>query len=169
MHAAPQLIAEQRRRFRRPAQYRRRCTHYHKEHGMQLQDSRGCMPCCMWHALRAVPRRRRTLPDEALAVLVDVGKVLLRLALVGRAQPLVVLDGPPRGRCLLPGLVLRHREEAQALPALGRLQQRQPWRACMRLWTVMLCLGGKQCASFWSLAGRRQGAMPDMVQLHAEV
>jgi hypothetical protein len=66
-----------------------------------------------------------TFVHEGLAVQVDVSKVLLRLLLVGCPQPLVILDGPPGRCCLLPSLVLWHREKCQLLLALGRLHVEQ--------------------------------------------
>jgi hypothetical protein len=46
---------------------------------------------------------------------------------------LVVLDGPAGARSLLPGLVLGHREEGQALLALARLHTRMRAHACTDL------------------------------------
>ena len=82
------------------------------------------------HAVVQREMQLPTLVHKGLAVQVDGGKVLLRLLLVGRPQPLVVLDGPPGGCGLLPGLILWHCEERQPLLALGRLQQQDPSVPC---------------------------------------
>jgi hypothetical protein len=90
-----------------------------------------------------------TFPDKLLAVPVECREVLLGFVVRRCPETFVVLDLPPLGAGLLPGLVLWHGVEGHLLVPLGGLQNVMCWSQDRKCWLQKRKL---QCWGCW--AGR---------------